>query len=120
MINHLELTKFLNELRMKNTEMPIREFRKLIRTQISYSTFPTLLMQEGYAYSINNVVRFSTIPIHREKVRVLIKECRESQYSYNEHYRNKEQIKQEERNKISECIQFLTSKGYTVLHKDTI
>lgn len=118
MIDHLEVTKFLNELRMKNTEMPIREYRQVIKEHVSYNNFSTLLLEEGYAYSINRVVRFSTKPIHKDKVKILIKESRELYYGYMQKTKRELEEKKKEREEISRCIQFLIDKGYTILHKD--
>lgn len=114
MINHLELTKFLNELRMKNTELPIREYRKIIKAKISYDMFSTLLLEEGYAFSINRRVRFSTNPIHKEKVKNLIQEAREKHYEYINRYKNKEILRQQELEEINRCISYLQSKGYEI------
>lgn len=111
-INILELTKALNTMRVENTEMTISEFRNQVKKLVSYHMFSSFLLDERFAYKLNSKVVFSTKPIYKAKVEKLLKESRESQYTYTETYKRNKKIKNE---KIKESIEYLKSLGYLVI-----
>lgn len=119
------LTRQLNQLRMRNPELKVSQFKKEIATYVGYNMFASLLLEEGYAHSINGVVRFSPNPIHKSKVENILIEARELQYKYTKTYtekkkNNKEKEEEEEKREIKEAIEFLKGKGYLVLKPECL
>lgn len=111
-INVLELTKALNTMRVENTEMTISEFRTRVKKLVSYHMFASYLLDEQFAYRLNSKVVFSTKPIYKAKVEKILKEARESQYTYTETYKRNKKVKNE---KIKESIEYLKSLGYIIV-----
>lgn len=112
MKNVITLTKQLNELRMSSSELTLKEFRDEIKKFIGYNMFYSLLINEGYAYSVNGKVYFSPNPIHHSKVKLILEEAREQQCKYNESCKKK---KVEQSMKLSEAIEYLKSQGYIII-----
>lgn len=112
MKNVLVLTRQLNELRMSNSELTLKEFREEIKKFIGYSMFYNLLIDEGYAHAINGKVYFSPNPIHHSKVKMILEEARETQNKYNESCKKR---KVEKSMKLSEAIKYLKSQGYIII-----
>lgn len=118
------LTRQLNQLRMRNPELKISEFREEISKFVSYNMFSSLLLEEGYAHSINGIVRFSPNPIHKSKVEIILTEAREYQNKYTKQYleRRKELKRElkEERDEVKKAISLLISKGFVIKTQDIL
>lgn len=121
-VNTIVLTKQLNQLRMQNPELKVSQFREEISKYIGYNTFSSLLLEEGYAYSINGTVRFSPTPIHKTKVEALLKEARETQVKYNEKSLQKKKEKNSilKKELIESAITLLKSNGFIVIKQEDI
>lgn len=114
------LTRQLNQLRMKNPQLKVTEFREEISKFVGYSMFSSLLLEESYAYLVNGVVRFSPIPIHRSKVETILNEAREIQYKYSQSYLSKKKNIEEEKKEIEKAINFLKGKGYLIIKSENL
>lgn len=108
----LLLTKQLNQLRLSKPELTINEFKTEIKKFVGYNTFPYFLIEEGYVYSINGRIHFSTNPIHHSKVRQILEDVREQQYKYAESCKKK---KIEKSIKLNEAIEYLKSQGFIII-----
>lgn len=115
------LTRQLNQLRMKNPQLKVTEFREEISKFVGYNMFSSLLLEENYAYLVNGVVRFSPTPIHKSKVETILNEAREIQYkSYLSKKKNIEEKMEEEKKEIEKAINFLKGKGYLIIKSENL
>lgn len=118
------ITRQLNQLRMKNPQLKVTEFREEISKFVGYSMFSSLLLEENYAYLVNGVVRFSPTPIHKSKVETILNEAREIQYKYSQSYlskkKNIEEKMEEEKKEIEKAINFLKGKGYLIIKSENL
>lgn len=118
------LTRQLNQLRMKNPQLKVTEFREEISKFVGYSMFSSLLLEENYAYLVNGVVRFFPTPIHKSKVETILNEAREIQYKYSQSYlskkKNMEEKMEEEKKEIEKAINFLKGKGYLIIKSENL
>lgn len=106
----IELTKELNSLR--GVCLSISEFREKVRKYVSYSTFPSFLLQEGFATASEGQVYFSKYPIHITKVERILKLARNKQYGYN---KETERKKYEKELRVDEVIKYLKDRGYIII-----
>lgn len=124
LVDVITLTAELNMLRMRNQELGIIEFREKISKLVGYNMFSSILLEEGYAYSINNRVHFSPTPIHKSKVENILKEARELQYKYTKAYTDKKKgIKEKEEKKkqeIQKAIALLKENGFIVIKPENV
>lgn len=107
----IELTKELNSLRLSGVCLSISEFREKVRKYVSYSTFPSFLLQEGFATASEGQVYFSKYPIHITKVEKILKLARNKQYGYNKE--TERNMKKELR--VDEVIKYLKDRGYIII-----
>lgn len=107
-----ELTRELNQFRLSEECLPISEFRAKIRKYVSYSTFSSLLLEEGFGDLIGNLVYLSRNPIHTAKVEKILKTARNRQYQYNKETQRK---KYEEELRVDDVVQYLKEKGYIII-----
>ena len=120
------LTRQLNQLRMKNPQLKVTEFREEISKFVGYSMFSSLLLEENYAYLVNGAVRFSPTPIHKSKVETILNEAREIQYKYSQSYLSKkkeygrENGRRKEKKEIEKAINFLKGKGYLIIKSENL
>ena len=108
----IELTKELNSLRLSGVCLSISEFREKVRKNVSYSTFPSFLLQEGFATASEGQVYFSKYPIHITKVEKILKLARNKQYGYN---KETERKKYEKELRVDEVIKYLKDRGYIII-----
>lgn len=118
------LTRQLNQLRMRNPELKSSQFKKEISKYVGYNMFANLLLHEGYAYSINGIIRFSPTPIHKSKVEIILTEAREYQNKYTKQYlerkREKREAEKAKKAAIDAAINLLKENGFLVISQESI